>query len=60
MIHNLNSYFQVVRTGFQSYVIDWMNSGAVLAAAGNMREMTAGMRPKNAVKYVFSPIDYSY
>ena len=50
MIHNLNSYFQVLRTGFQSYVIDWMNSGAVLAAAGNMREMTAGMRPKNAVK----------
>ena len=48
-----------MRTGFQSYVIDWMNSGAVLAAAGNMRELTAGMRPKNAVKYVLSSIDYN-
>ena len=51
---NRKLLFKVVRTGFQSYVIDWMNSGAVLAAAGNMRELTAGMRPKNAVRYIYT------
>jgi hypothetical protein len=43
----------VLKTGFQSFVVDWMNSGAILAVAGKVCEVLKGndFKYANAVKF---------
>ena len=43
---------QVISTGFQSYFVDWTNSGELLAVAGKIREIA--VKSNHTIRYINS------
>ena len=44
------NYHQVLHSGFQSYHVDWTNSGELLAVAGKIREIA--VKSNHTIRYV--------
>ena len=43
-------FLQVLHTGFQSYFVDWTNSGELLAVAGKLREIA--VKSNHTIRYM--------
>ena len=46
---NVDFTFKVLQTGFQSYCVDWTNSGELLAVAGKSREFA--IKSNHTIRY---------
>ena len=44
------TFYQVLHSGFQSYHVDWTNSGELLAVAGKIREIA--VKSNHTIRYV--------
>jgi len=53
LLLNINTFYhlyQVLHSGFQSYHVDWTNSGELLAVAGKIREIA--VKSNHTIRYV--------